>query len=143
MRRFTLLLLAAAVAAACGGGGESTTTTAAPTSTSAAAITTTTSPEPEETTTTGAPTGDIVDVFAEDFAFNPSAVTISVGDAVRWNLTSGSHTTTSGSGSPDGNWDEVISQEAPVVVTFEEAGEFPFYCRFHGDFMSGRVVVEP
>jgi plastocyanin len=28
-------------------------------------------------------------------------------------------------------------------VTFDQAGQFPFYCRFHPDAMQGTVVVEP
>jgi plastocyanin len=37
----------------------------------------------------------------------------------------------------------VIGADAPVSVTFDQAGEFPFFCRFHPDFMTGVVVVEP
>jgi plastocyanin len=83
-------------------------------------------------------------VFVEDFSFSPSAVTIKVGDTVRWNLVGGSHTTTSGTfPTPDGGWNQTLQADQPVTVTFTEAGTFAYFCRFHGDFMSGRVVVEP
>lgn len=136
MTRSMMALLLIALAG-CGGSG-STTSTAGATSTTATVTTTTVG-----STSSTAPTGDVVDVFAEDFAFTPSVVTISVGDSVRWNLSSGSHTSTSGQGSADGLWNEVITEDTPVLVTFDEAGEFPYFCRFHSDFMTGRVVVEP
>lgn len=148
MRAIVTLSLVAVLAVACGGqvtettGAETTATTAAPTTTASPATTASPTTTPS-TITTGGEGGDVVDVFAEDFAFNPSMVTIKVGDSVRWNLSSGSHTTTSGTGTPDGRWNQAIAEEAPVVVTFSEAGEFPYYCRFHPDFMSGTVVVEP
>jgi plastocyanin len=28
-------------------------------------------------------------------------------------------------------------------VTFDQTGQFQFYCRFHPDAMQGTVVVEP
>jgi plastocyanin len=80
-------------------------------------------------------------VAAENFAFVPSEVTIKVGDSVRWSLVSGAHTTTSGN--PDFSWDQTITADTPVVVTFDQAGDFIYFCSFHGDQMSGRVVVEP
>jgi plastocyanin len=148
MKRTALLLAAAVAATACGGVTSDPTTTTAPTTTTTAAPTTTTA----GTTTTGATTttadtgtgASTVDVFVEDFAFSPSTVTIKVGDTVRWNLVGGSHTTTSGtSPTPDGGWNQTLQSDPPITVTFSEAGSFPYFCRFHGDFMSGTVVVEP
>jgi len=67
-----------------------------------------------------------------------------VGDTVQWNLSGGTHTTTSGvAPTPDGKWNQVIGADTPVSVAFDQAGEFPFFCRFHPDSMSGVVVVEP
>ena len=67
-----------------------------------------------------------------------------VGDAVQWNLSGGAHTTTSGvAPTPDGLWNQVITEDAPVSVTFDQAGQFPYFCRFHPDAMTGVVVVEP
>ena len=118
-----------------------TTTTKAATTTTAAATTTTTA---AVTTTTAPAGGSTVTVGAENFGFSPAAVTISVGDTVQWVLSNGSHTTTSGAAlTPDGLWNQVITAEAPVLVTFDQAGQFPYYCRFHADSMRGTVVVEP
>jgi plastocyanin len=95
-------------------------------------------------TTTAPAGGSTVTIGAENFGFSPSTVTISVGDTVQWVLSDGNHTTTSGAApTPDGLWNQVITAEAPVSVTFDQAGEFRFYCRFHPDAMQGTVVVEP
>ena len=121
-----------------------TATTTAPATTAPAttapAITTTTA-----ATTTSAPGGgSTVTISAENFGFSPSAITISVGDTVQWVLNEGSHTTTSGAApTPDGLWNQVITAEGPVSVTFDQAGQFRYYCRFHADSMQGTVVVEP
>jgi plastocyanin len=40
-------------------------------------------------------------------------------------------------------WNQTLQADSPVSVTFTEAGTFPYFCRFHGDFMTGTVVVEP
>jgi plastocyanin len=85
-----------------------------------------------------------VSVSTANFSFSPSTVTIRVGDTVQWVLAEGSHTTTSGTApTPDGGWNQVIGAELPVEVTFTTPGEFQYFCRFHADFMSGTVVVEP
>ena len=148
MKRTQLFLLTMTlVAAACTGGGSETTTTTSVSTTTQAPTTTTegaTTTTDEATTTTGSSTGLAVDVFVEDFSFSPSTVTIKVGDTVRWNLTGGTHTTTSGTfPDTDGMWNQTLSSDTPTEVTFEGAGTFPYFCRFHGDLMSGRVVVEP
>ena len=166
-RWLTSLLGLVLVLAACGGDaggtttGSSTTSTTAPTTntvdddddesttTSTAAATTTTTGATSTTTaaatTTTAPAGgSTVTIGAENFGFSPATVTISVGDTVQWVLSDGSHTTTSGAApTPDGLWNQVITAEAPVSVTFDQAGQFRFYCRFHPDAMQGTVVVEP
>ena len=85
-----------------------------------------------------------VSIGAENFGFSPANVTIKVGDSVQWILREGNHSSTSGSApSPDGGWNQVITADAPVSVTFDQAGQFRFFCRFHPDSMQGTVVVEP
>jgi plastocyanin len=150
MKRTYLFPVMALIAVSCGGAAPTTTTAATTTSaapsTSAATSTTAAVTTTAEATTTsnGATAGATVDVFVEDFSFSPSTVTINVGDAVRWNLVGGSHTTTSGtSPTPDGMWNQTLQADSPVTVTFTEAGSFSYFCRFHGDFMTGTVVVEP
>ena len=135
------------VAAACGGAASDSTTTTTASTTTQAPVTTeapTTTTDEATTTTASSGGGTAVDVFAQDFSFSPSTITIKVGGTVRWNLTDGSHTTTSGTfPTPDGMWNQTLSADSPTEVTFPEAGTFNYFCRFHGDFMSGRVVVEP
>jgi plastocyanin len=69
-----------------------------------------------------------------DLVFSPSSVTIQPGDQVRWNFSSGGHSTTSGSpGQPNGIWDSGIrSQGTSFTRTFNSAGTFPYYCTPHG-----------
>jgi plastocyanin len=113
---------------------ETTTTGPDATTTTAQATTTTVPPAGSQTVTIG----------AENFAFSPSTVTIKVGDTVQWVINDGSHTSTSGANStPDGAWNQVIAADAPVSVTFDQAGQYRFFCRFHPDAMQGTVVVEP
>ena len=72
-------------------------------------------------------------VLVGNFFFNPSTLSVSVGDTVRWVWSSGSHTTTSGV-IPGGaaNWDELITSsntsfEYPVTV----AGTYNYVCTPH------------
>jgi len=101
---------------------------------------TTTSQPPALTTSTLAPIPPTtVTITATNFAFSPATVTIGAGDTVHWVLGEGSHTTTSGTpAAPDGQWDQIIA--SPVTITFNQAGQFPFFCRFHPS-MQGMVVV--
>ncbi|HKY47854.1 MAG TPA: plastocyanin/azurin family copper-binding protein [Acidimicrobiia bacterium] len=135
----TTTTTAAAVTTATSATTTTTVTTTAPATTAPATTTTT------AVTTTSAPGGgSTVTVSAENFGFSPAAITISVGDTVQWVLNEGSHTTTSGAApTPDGLWNQVITAEGPVSVTFDQAGQFRYYCRFHADSMQGTVVVEP
>ena len=92
---------------------------------------------------TGESGGATATVGAENFAFSPATVEVKVGDTVQWVLREGSHTTTSGTtGTSDGNWNEVITADAPVSISFDEPGEFRFFCRFHPDTMQGTIVVQ-
>ena len=123
---------------ACAGGDANTTaavaTTAAPAETTA----------PGSSTTEAASAGGDVTVSASDFSFSPATVTISVGDSVTWTLADGAHTTSSGTAPDlDGIWDQALTADAPFTFTFEEPGTYEYFCRFHADFMTGTVVVEP
>jgi plastocyanin len=125
---------------ACASSGDSTTTSAATEATAAPAPETTAGPS-----TTGAVSeGGDVSVSANDFSFSPATVTVSVGDSVTWTLAGGAHTTSSGS-TPDldGLWDQALTADAPFTFTFEEPGTYEYFCRFHADFMTGTVIVEP
>lgn len=81
-------------------------------------------------------------------AYAPNPVEVNVGDTVIWtNKDSQPHTVTSGSNSvPDGKFDSspsfnpLIVQNGQFKHTFEEAGEFPYYCGLH-PVMVGTVIV--
>ena len=78
----------------------------------------------------------VVDVSISGFAFNPSNVTVSVGDTVRWtNRDAVAHTSTSGKpdSSPGQLWDSPYlsqNQSWSLPVTFV-ASNVPYYCRPH------------
>lgn len=126
-RRFASALLVTGVLAiaGCGGDDDSADATA---SNSQTATTTTTS--------ASATMSDQVDIA--DFKFAPESIEVSVGTKVTWtNSDSAPHTATADDSSFDtGDLDK--GDEA--AITFDEPGEFTYYCRFH-PFMKGTVEV--
>ena len=135
MKRISLVLV---LLVACQSGSDPTTTV------TTAAVTTTAPATTALVTTGGSNSGEGVTVSVSDFSFGPSSVTIKVGESVTWTLAEGAHTTTSGvAPDQDGLWNQALTADAPFTFTFEEAGTFPYFCRFHADFMSGAVTVEP
>jgi plastocyanin len=90
-----------------------------------------------------------VDVI--NFAFNPSPVTINVGDTVHWVWQGDNHSTTSVSGSLE-SWDSGVHNTGFTFDhTFEHAGTYVYYCTIHGfdngngtaSGMSAEIVVLP
>lgn len=85
----------------------------------------------------------VVVVELRGTSFSPSRVTISPGQTVRWvNTESVFHTVT-----PDGHneWASAsLNQQGQTFEhTFDEAGEFPYYCQPHQSVgMTGQVVVQ-
>jgi plastocyanin len=79
----------------------------------------------------------------QNTAFNPSEITIQVGMTVRWTNEDGfDHTVTSGvRGSPSGMFDETVSPGGTFSFTFQQAGTYDYFCRFHAG-MNGTVIVE-
>ncbi len=81
-------------------------------------------------------------------AFSPNPVNAKVGDTITWtNKDSTPHTVTSGSNAtPDGRFDsspdsrQLLIPEGTFSHTFEEAGEYPYYCGLHPN-MLGTVLV--
>jgi plastocyanin len=81
-------------------------------------------------------------------AFQPNPVEVNVGETVVWtNDDSTVHTVTSGSaGMPDGKFDSspnfnpLLNPGQTFSHTFEEAGEYPYFCALHPN-MAGTVVV--
>ena len=119
---FALVALVALVALGCGG-GTTTTTAAAPT----------------ETTTGGTTGGGGSAVSISNFAFDPTSITIKVGDAVSWtNNDSATHTVVAVDGSfKSGD----LGQGATFENTFTTAGTFAYKCSIHPN-MTGTVVVQ-
>jgi len=77
--------------------------------------------------------------------FIPAEVTISVGGTVTWtNDDTAAHTVTSGTATdgPDGIFDSSIFMAGKTFEhTFDEAGEYDYFCIVH-PWMTGKVVVE-
>ena len=91
--------------------------------------------------------------FATDYTvnmtsmyFEPASLTIAPGDRVRWqNTFNTQHTATSGTDcTPDGTWNTGVLNPfvTSTYFTFNTAGTFPYYCRFHCEMgMTGEIIV--
>lgn len=82
------------------------------------------------------------DVSILDDVFAPGVVRIEPGQTVAWdNDGATAHTVTA----DDGSWDSGnLDPEATFTHTFDTAGVYPYYCRYHGSpgrGMTGTVVV--
>ena len=98
-----------------------------------------------KTVTVSMPTGTSVPGCEEtDSCFIPSSLTINVGDTISWsNDDTAAHTVTSGSpaGVSDGIFDSSIFAAGQTFsVTFDEVGEYPYYCMVH-PWMIGNISV--
>jgi YVTN family beta-propeller protein len=83
--------------------------------------------------------GAPVQAVISGFAF-PDAITIGIGQAVRWTNTDPVPHTVSGD---DGTWGSGdIAAGKSYSVTFLSAGTFPYHCGIH-PAMQGTVVVQP
>lgn len=94
---------------------------------------------------TSVPDDAAATVTLSDFAFDPTEITVSVGDTVAFvNEDDAGHTVTNGEGgapAADAVFDEPVSAGQTVVITFDEAGTFPVTCTIHPD-MQMTVIVE-
>ena len=81
------------------------------------------------------------DVEISDFQFEPAQLTIDVGDTVRWeNHDTAPHTSTSNTGIWDsGN----LMNDETFEFTFNEAGEFPYFCEIHPSMTASINVLGP
>ena len=78
------------------------------------------------------------EVVIENMRFNPTDISVSVGDTVEWvNLDSVDHTVSF----EDSRFDVEIPAGASVSYTFSELGEARYFCSFHPG-MQGSVLVE-
>jgi plastocyanin len=95
-------------------------------------------PSPQAPTGTEAPAADGASVSIVDNAFDPTSVSVGVGDTVTWtNDGQNAHTVTFA----DGVDSDSIAAGATFDHTFDEAGEFSYVCKFHGN-MQATVTVE-
>lgn len=78
-------------------------------------------------------------VEIRNFAYSPQTVEIRAGGSVRFiNRDRAGHTATA----DDGYFDTgMLGQNEEAVITFDEAGEFPYYCIPH-PHMRGTIVVK-
>lgn len=81
-------------------------------------------------------------VDVENNAYDPDPVAIKVGDTVKWTWTGNNHSVTADDGSFDSECMPVCDNAgAEFEHTFNSVGEFDYYCRVHGDSMTGTVTV--
>jgi plastocyanin len=98
-----------------------------------------------QTHTVEAPAGTSVPGCEEtNSCFTPANITINAGDTVEWdNVDTAAHTVTSGSPAdgPSGIFDSsLLMADATFAFTFEDAGEFDYFCMVH-PWMVGSVSV--
>lgn len=75
-----------------------------------------------------------------NFAFNPSSLTVKVGDTVTWTNDSGTaHTATADDGSFDSG---TVKASTPFQHTFTAAGTFSYHCSIHSS-MKATITVTP
>jgi plastocyanin len=87
----------------------------------------------------------VTQVNVASFAFAPRAVTVSVGDTVKWVWQNGTHTATSGDTTActgNGIFNGPLDVTHPTFsFRFTSAGDVPYFCVFHCSLMHMRGVV--
>lgn len=128
MRRFMLLSTLATAALVLGCAGATNSPTAAPPTVA-----------PPTATEAGSPAGGGSEVSIVDFAFDPAALSVAVGDTVTWtNTGSATHTVKWQDGEPES---DQLDSGATYERTFDSAGSFPYVCGIHSQ-MTGTITVE-
>ena len=124
--------LGGGVAAAGCGGGDSDDSTAA-------AATTSTTAETTDAAAGGGSAEATDKVEIADFKYDPDGVIVDAGTEITWtNSDDAAHTATADDSSFDTS---DLDQGDSASVTFDEAGTFTYYCRFH-PFMKATVEVQ-
>jgi len=85
--------------------------------------------------------GAAAEVKIADFAFDHDEIEVSVGDTVTFaNDDSATHTATSDEDAPKAFNTGKIDGDKTAEVTFDEAGDYAYYCSIH-DYMKGTIRV--
>ena len=125
-----VVLLVAGCGGDDGGGEDGTETTA-----------TSGSPAPDTTPSPPSPPGPAVTVQALDNSFRPETVTVSVGTEVLFdNRGRNDHNVLPSDGGDE--WGVQVEEFRPgdqYTVTFDEPGEYPYYCSIHGTADVGMI----
>jgi plastocyanin len=92
------------------------------------------------TTTAKATAAATKEVMIENYKFSPAALTVSVGDTVKWtNMDTAPHTVTVTSGPVKFNSGNLAKGQS-FSYTFTKAGTYAYYCAVHPD-MTAKVTV--
>lgn len=134
------LTVCAIIVGACGGGS----TPRAEPSLSTPTVTAS-SPSPSPVQTTPRPARSVI---IADNEFQPMQIDVSVGTNVTWVHTgSARHTVTARDGSFDArprcptDLSQCMDQGESFSHTFSDIGRFDYYCKIHGNLMTGTVTV--
>ena len=82
-------------------------------------------------------------VSIQGFAFNPSSMTIDVGDSVTWTNNDGSSHTASSTSGPVSFDSGTLSGGATFTFTFNTAGSYDYRCNIHTSMTATITVVAP
>jgi len=94
----------------------------------------------EKLVRTAAATDAAPEVIINNYAFSPVPLTVKVGTTVTWiNQDDDPHTVDSTQGKFKS---ATLNKGNRFEFRFTEAGEYPFYCRFHPK-MTGKIIVQP
>ena len=78
-------------------------------------------------------------VIIDNYAFSPASLTVKVGTMVTWiNHDDDPHTVDSSQGKFKS---ATLNKGSGFEFRFTEAGEYPFFCRFHPN-MTGKIIVQ-
>jgi len=104
-----------------------------------AGCTSSSSPSPGPVTSTVTSTASQNSVAIQNYAFNPSTLTIQKGANVTWtNYDSVQHTVVSDSGAFSS---PLLNKGDTYTFQFNTTGSFPYYCSIH-PYMKGTIAVE-
>ena len=81
------------------------------------------------------------EVLIQDFAFDPPHIQVSAGDTVTW--TGGTDEEAHTATADDGSFDTGTMNEGDTAeITFEEPGEYSYFCEIHPEMLGLVTVVE-